>query len=159
MCVSFRQLCAKAHIITPNVTEASLLGGITYREPPHENEYIDDLFKAIEGLGSKAAIITGVQPNGDEVGIVALDKNTGNKFSVMRTVREGVFYGTGDLFASSLAALLVRGAELGEAVEIASSLVADSIDRTVLRGTPRRFGVDFEGALPDYIRRVDKLFD
>lgn len=158
MCVCFRQLCTKAHIITPNVTEAALLGGLPYKKPPHDSEYIDDLLKSIEAFGSKAVIITGVQPSGDEVGIVALDKNTGKMFSAMRPVREGVFYGTGDLFASSLAALLVRGAGLGEAVEIAASLVADSIDRTALRGTPRRFGVAFEGALPDYIHRVDKLF-
>jgi hypothetical protein len=24
--------------------------------------------------------------------------------------------------------------------------------------TPRRFGVDFEGALPGYVRRVERLF-
>ena len=43
------------------------------------------------------------------------------------------------------------------AVDAAISLVSESIERTVVRGTPRRNGVDFEGALPSYIKRVSAL--
>ena len=68
----------------------------------------------------------------------------------MRPARSGLFYGAGDLFASALSALLVRGAALEDALETASSLVTDSVERTLLRGTPRRFGMDFEGALPAF---------
>ena len=70
----------------------------------------------------------------------------------------GMFYGTGDIFASALAALLVRGADIGSALDAASALVRESIERTYERGTPRRNGVDFEGALPDYVRRVEGIF-
>ena len=71
---------------------------------------------------------------------------------------EGVFYGTGDIFASAFAALLVRGAGAGQALEAASALVRGSIERSFLRDTPRPWGVDFEGVLPDYIRRVEAIF-
>ena len=53
-----------------------------------------------------------------------------------------------------MAALLVRGAGIGDALEAASALVRESIERTYLRNTPRPYGVDFEGALPNYVRRV-----
>ena len=70
-----------------------------------------------------------------------------------------MFYGTGDVFASALAALLVRGAPLSAALETATALTDESICRSLWRDTPRRFGVDFEGALPAYIRRVEKIFE
>ena len=77
----------------------------------------------------------------------------------MRPAHPGVFYGTGDVFASALAALLVRGAPLSAALETATALTDESICRSLWRDTPRRFGVDFEGALPAYIRRVEKIFE
>ena len=70
----------------------------------------------------------------------------------------GMFYGTGDIFASALSALLVRGAGVGDALEAASSLVRESIERTFVLNTPRPYGVDFEGALPAYVRRVEAIF-
>ena len=56
-------------------------------------------------------------------------------------------------------ALLVRGAPLSAALETATALTDESICRSLWRDTPRRFGVDFEGALPAYIRRVEKIFE
>lgn len=64
----------------------------------------------------------------------------------------------GDVFASALAGLLVRGAPLSDALETATALTDESICRSLWRDTPRHFGVDFEGALPAYIRRVEKIF-
>ena len=72
------------------------------------------------------------------------------------TVRvEKVFADTFD----APAALLVRGAPLSAALETATALTDESICRSLWRDTPRRFGVDFEGALPAYIRRVEKIFE
>ena len=55
--------------------------------------------------------------------------------------------------------MLVRGAPLSAALETATALTDESICRSLWRDTPRRFGVDFEGALPAYIRRVEKIFE
>ena len=55
--------------------------------------------------------------------------------------------------------VLVRGAPLSAALETATALTDESICRSLWRDTPRRFGVDFEGALPAYIRRVEKIFE
>jgi len=158
MCLAFRRLCGRADIITPNITEAALLTDLPYKEGPHDKEYIESLVKELSKLCSGIIAITGVCPEKDSVGVYAVDTRTGERSLSVSPAKEGVFCGTGDIFASAFATLTLRGASLRDAVETATSLVEESIGRTVLRGTPRRNGVDFEGALPGYIKRVSELF-
>ena len=158
MCLAFRRLCGRAHIITPNITEAALLTDLPYKEGPHDKEYIAALVKGLSKLCSGIIAITGVCPENESVGVYAVDTRSGESCLFVSPAKEGVFCGTGDIFASAFAALMLRGAGLKDAVETATSLVAESIGRTVMRGTPRRNGVDFEGALPGYIKRVSELF-
>ena len=158
MCNAFRGLIARADVITPNVTEAALLAGMAYEAELHDSAYLKALFDALGALGPGVVTITGVRPEPGVIGNVACDCRTGAMYSSMRPAHPGVFYGTGDVFASSLAALLVRGAPLPQALETATALTDDSICRSMLHDTPRRFGVDFEGALPQYLRRVEKIF-
>jgi len=159
MCLAFRRLCARADIITPNVTEAALLTDNEYFEGPHDDEYIDRLFRGLEKYCSGIIAITSIRSKSGMVGVAALNTRTGERYVAERPVSPGVFYGTGDLFASAFAALTIRGAGLSDAIGTALSLVGDSIDRTVRRGTPRKLGVDFEGALPNYVNAVGRLFN
>ena len=154
-----RTLCAQADLITPNITEAALLAGLPYEPGTHSDAYLAQLFQALGALGAGVVTVTGVRPQPDVIGNVACDCRTGEMHASMRPAHPGVFYGTGDVFASALAALLVRGAPLSAALETATALTDESICRSLWRDTPRRFGVDFEGALPAYIRRVEKIFE
>ena len=157
MCIAFRRLCKRAHIITPNITEAALLTDMPFKSGLHDREYLSNLADGLSKICDGIIAITGVC-NENTVGVFAFDVQTGEECLSVRPAREGIFHGTGDIFASSFASLMIRGANLKEAAETAISLVGESIDRTVERGTPRRNGVDFEGALPDYISRVSALF-
>lgn len=158
MCSAFRGLIARADVVTPNVTEAALLAGMAYEAGTHESAYLQALFDTLGALGPGVVTITGVRPEPGIIGNVACDCRTGAMYSSMRPAHPGVFYGTGDVFAAALAALLVRGAPLPQALETATALTDDSICRSLLHDTPRHFGVDFEGALPQYIGRVEKIF-
>ena len=158
MCESFRRLCRRAAVITPNITEAALLTGMDYRPGVHEESYVNALLDGLSALCPGTVVITGVRPDEGRVGAVARDA-AGRRSEAYRPVRPGVFYGTGDLLASSLAALLVRGASADAALQASVALVGDSIERTYRRGSIRRFGVDFEGALSAHIRRVDEIFN
>lgn len=158
MCRAFRRLCAGADVITPNITEAALLTGLPYKKAPHPASYIDELLKAAAELGPSVVALTGVHPTEGEIGSVVLDSGSGREYRAMNRAREGFFYGAGDVFASALSALLIRGAPVQAAQELASALVEDSIEITERRGTPRRFGLEFESALPAYIKRVEALF-
>ena len=154
---AFRRLIAGADVITPNVTEAALLTGLPYLEPPYSEEYIRQLLDALAALGAKIVAITSVFTPDGLVGNVALDTRTGEVFRSMHMAMEGSFHGAGDVFTASLSALLVRGASLHTAMELSALLVCDSIERTIRRGIPRHMGVDFESALPFYSKRVAEL--
>ena len=157
MCAAFRHLIRRADVITPNITEAALLAGIPYTPDGHDEAFLRGLFAALSELGPRQIVVTGVRA-GDRIGNAAYDVATGKTHLCLRPSHPGLFYGTGDIFASSLAALLVRGASLFQAVDTATLLTDDSIARSLHHDTPRRFGVDFEGALPAYVRRVGNLF-
>ncbi len=159
MCMAFRRLCKRADIITPNITEAALLTGLPYKPGVHSRNYIGELLSALGELCGGVVAITGVCTAENRVGVIACDSKSGQRVLSERPAAPGVFYGTGDIFASAFSALLVRGASLRDATETAVSLVAGSIDRSVERNTPRRCGVDFEGALPEYIKTIERLFN
>lgn len=155
----FVRLCGMAAVITPNMTEAALLTGSEYRRPPYDRAYVDTMLDRLLAIGPEIAAITGAQLTPDETGVAAKSRKTGESYFSSHPVRPGIFHGAGDLFASAFTALLVRGAGLEQALDIAVSLVGESIERSVRRGTPRRNGVDFEGALGAYIRRVENIFE
>ena len=154
----FRRLIAKADVITPNITEACFLAGVEYRCAPHDEAFIGELIDKLSALGPKVVAVTGVSLETGKVGIVARDNASGKTSIVMNEAREGTFHGSGDVFASAFAALLTRGAALDDALRLAEDFVAACIERTAERNTPRHYGLDFEGVLPEYIKSVDKLF-
>lgn len=158
MCEAFKRLCAEADIITPNITEAALMTGVAYEDRLHSRDYINTLLEKLGEICHGVIALTGVRPEKGSIGAVAYDTRTGEKHIAVRPVREGTFHGTGDLFASAFSSLTIRGASLKDSTETAIMLVGESIDRTVMLETPRRNGVDFEGALPKYILQVAKLF-
>ena len=154
----FRSLMAKADIVTPNITEACFITNTEYTSGPCTMEFVEDLIEKLFALGPKIVAITGVSLENAKVGVVAKDKDSGKLCVVMNDAREGIFHGAGDIFASSFAALLTRGAELETSLETAEKFVADCIERTEKRGTPRHYGMDFESALPEYIKSIEKIF-
>ena len=154
---AFRDLIRRADVITPNVTEAALLAGMEYMAPPQSEEYLRRLLAALAALGPRVVAVTSVYDQAGQVGCLALDTGSGKTRRYMHPAYKGSFHGSGDVFTAALSALLVRGAPLEAALETAGELVCDSIRRTVDRGSPRHYGVDFESALPDYIRRVEAL--
>ncbi len=158
MAECFRKLIKKADIITPNVTEACFLTNTEYSSGTHSMEFISELIDKLASFGPKFVAVTGVSLEQGRVGIVAKDMSSGRLSAVMNTALEGTFHGSGDVFASAFAALLTRGAKLEDALSAAEGFVTAAIERTAKRGTPRHYGLDFEGVLPDYIKRAEKLF-
>ena len=159
MTQTFRDLCPSADVIIPNITEASFMTGIPYMEPPYTVEHIDRLMAALFELGPKAVALTGVQFAEDEVGVAARLAGERESAYSFQKLREGHFHGSGDVFGSAFAALLVRGASIKSVIEASTEFVCASIDRTKTRGTPMHYGIDFEGALPGFMKRVCEVFN
>ncbi len=158
MAESFRRLIKQADIITPNITEACFLTGMEYKTGVHDMAYVTELIDRLSGLGPAFVAVTGVSCETGSVGIVARDNGSGKMCPVMKPALDGTFHGSGDVFASAFAALLTRGAALEDALLTAEEFVTAAIERTAQRDTPRHYGLDFEGVLPEYIEMCKKLF-
>ena len=95
------EVCAKADVILPNMTEASLLTGLPYKTE-QDPAYIRQLLEALLELGCGTAVLTGVSYEPGKLGVAALDRD-GNEFSYFTRRCEQSYHGTGDIFSSTVA--------------------------------------------------------
>lgn len=147
-------LCKKADIIVPNITEAVFLLNEKYVDPPYTKEYIDYLIKRLfSSLGVSMIVLTGVAFDSDKIGcaVCEIGKDIVYYFSEKF---DGIYYGTGDIFASALCGAYLNGKSIYESSEIALDFTFSAIERTYNYGTDTRLGVDFEHGLFDYIKKI-----
>ncbi len=157
--MGMRQLCAKADIIIPNITEAVFMLDEPYQEGPYTKEYIESLLKRLSDIGPKQIVLTGVHFDDEQLGAVAYDSETGKVGYSFANWIEGYYHGTGDVFGSALVAALLRGCDLAEATDEAVRFTVGSIGRTKAAGTDIRFGVNFESGLGELATRLNSKAD
>ena len=146
-------LCREADVILPNLTEAALLLEEPFRENPSREE-VQALLRRLSTLGPKKIILTGVSYVPGKIGAAAYDRESGDFCEYLDERVEGSFHGTGDLFSSAVLAALLNRRSLPQSLAIAARFVRQAIRTTVANGTDRRYGVDFEHAIPGFIREV-----
>jgi pyridoxine kinase len=149
-----RKLCAKAHVILPNITEATLMLGEEYRPGPYTKQYIEGLLKRLADIGPRQVILTGVYFDTDELGAACYDAETGTISYAFEDKIPGFYHGTGDVFSSVVVAAVMKGLPLDEAVEIAVDFTQKSIRRTYDAGTDVRYGVNFEEGIPLLLKQL-----
>jgi pyridoxine kinase len=152
-----KRLCSRADVITPNITEAALLLGLSYSEGPYERRYIDDMLRGLSRLGPKRVALTGVYFDEKKLGAASFDGRTGRTAYAFSALVEGYYHGTGDIFASALTACLLGGLTLEAALQTAVDFTAGSIRRTREAGTDVRFGVNFEAGLKEFAEKMEAL--
>jgi len=131
MVIEMKSLIKKATIITPNLTEASLLLGEAYN-PDIEEETIKEWMLRLSDMGPGIVVITSVP-----------DKTRGKKFSVIAYNRYGSrfwkvpidyiaadFPGTGDSFTSVLTGALLQGDSLPIALDRAVHFISYGVRAT-----------------------------
>ncbi len=153
---SMKRLCKKADIIVPNMTEAAFLLDHEYFHGPYTKEYIENILHELSAMGPEKVVLTGVHFEDDTIGAASFDRQGNAIHYYFRNRVEGMFHGTGDVFASALTAALLRGKSLQDATQIAVDFTVDSIERTAKGGTDHRYGVDFERGLGDLINVLQK---
>ena len=151
-----KELCMKADIICPNITEACFLTGIPYQEGPYTEEYINLLIGKLKELGIKALVLTGVAYDEKHLGAISYDYLTGQRSYYCREIIDGYFHGTGDCFASVLVSALVKGFDLAFATKLAVDFTVDSIIATLkYDGVDKNYGVAFEEVLPKLVGELN----
>ena len=144
-------LCSKANLIVPNVTEASLLLG----DP-------------LPGVGSseqaaeQAARLTRIAPQVVVTGVTGLSDGRcigcvgaargGQGYSVKTPLIPRMYHGTGDIFGAVLVGRILQGNVPQAAVQAAAAFVSECIRQTP-EGTDERLGVWLEAALPKLMQQ------
>lgn len=147
-------LCSKADIIVPNLTEAAFLLGEEYRNPPYDKAYIEGLLERLSGLGPRMIVLTGVSFKESEIGCAVYNKDSGEVYYRFTERYSGVYYGTGDIFASALIGAYFNGKSINESASIALDFTCAAIARTHAAATDTRLGVNFEAGIGEYIRQL-----
>lgn len=156
MPAKMRALVATAHTIVPNLTEAAFLLGELYRPAGYGEAYVRELAERLAELGPQTVVITDVSLSETETGIAVYQKQSG-AFALHSMPRfQGVFHGTGDVFASFLLSGLLGGLSPDAAAQLALRLTHASIRLTIEGGEPLRYGVQFERVLPELIEALGK---
>ena len=150
-----RKLCKKADIIVPNITEAMFLLEEEYFEGPYTKGFIENTLLRLGNLGPEKVVLTGVCFDEKKIGAACYDSEKGSVEYYLSDRVNGMFHGTGDVFASALTAALVRGKDLPTSTKIAVDFTVESIKRTAAGGTDHRYGVDFERGLPEFIKALE----
>lgn len=144
--MAMAEVCRRADVILPNITEASFLTGMPYRTT-YEKAYIREMLERLLELGCGTAVLTGVSFDPGRLGVVYLDRD-GKEFSYFTKHCEQSYHGTGDIFASTVTGGLMRGLELGESLALAADFVVDCIEAAAGSGEPRWYGAEFETVIP-----------
>lgn len=147
------KLCAAANVITPNITEAAMLLGIDYKEPPYTEDYINILLEGLYLKTHSGIVLTGVCFEERKIGVAVYDGE--NKAYVFSDRLDAAYHGTGDIFASTLTAALLRDRSLKAAAQIAVNFTCGCIKKTMESNSDMRYGVNFESQIPNLIKYLE----
>jgi pyridoxine kinase len=143
-----RSLVHSADILTPNLTEASLLTRRSY-DPNVSEAELGRMCEELCGNRPKKVVISGLF-HGDTLGNYVYESG-----KVPRMVRErrvgSPRSGTGDVFCAIITGCAVNGVDFADSVAMASGFVARSIVRSEELGIPTTDGIAFEELLGELI--------
>ena len=149
MCEAMKGLVDGADLLTPNLTEASILTGIPYEGQDVDETYVRRMMDALFEMGAKAVVIKGVVHEGEKIIRNYVAVRGGEMEEVSGELLPYMLHGTGDLFASGLTAAIYAGESLLSAVEFAGSLVRHAMEITPEQPDYQVRGVSFESVLGD----------
>lgn len=147
------KLCSRADLILPNLTEASFMLHLPYKED-YDEEYIKDVLLKLTDLGAKSAALTGISFEDDKIGVYMYNSETKEYYYYYNEKFPITYHGTGDIFASSALGAYMRGMTMEESLSVAVDYTLECIKCTMNDPERRTYGVNFEEALPMYVNRI-----
>lgn len=138
---AMQELCEKADIMIPNITEAAMMAGLPYRAEITE-DYVRALLSALKG---RDVVLTGVGFTTEQTGAAVRLNGKVSFFHSPRVPQN--YHGTGDMFAACFTGALMQEKSLEEAVSIACEFTLRAIQATAA-APAHWYGVKFETVLP-----------
>lgn len=147
LCEAMRDLVDGADVLTPNLTEASILTGIAYEGQDVDEAYVARVLDTLLDMGAKSVVLKGIVHEGEAVIRNYVSAAKGEVVEVSSELLPYMLHGTGDLFASGLTAAVYAGRTLTDAVDFAGTLVRDAMAITREQPDYEVRGVSFESVL------------
>ena len=145
LCRRMKDLVPLADIITPNITEACILSDTPYSENISDEKSLLEISQKLHSTGCKNIIITGINDGKNICNFVY--ENSG-KYCLLKNNNAGQQRaGTGDVFASIIAADAVNGTDLITSVKKAADFVSSAMILSDQMNIPVQEGVCFEEIL------------
>ncbi|MCL2446294.1 MAG: PfkB family carbohydrate kinase [Oscillospiraceae bacterium] len=149
-CAAIGEFARQADVITPNVTELCLLSGkdplAFLRAPPDEQRH--KIIQLCAILPQPTIIVTGWKVN--DLVLNAVWHN-GKLDTYSTSAVPGSYSGTGDLFAATVCAGLVRGDSLQHCITRAAKFLHAALTEAAQLNLPPKHGVPFENHLKELL--------
>ncbi len=137
-------LVSHADLATPNITEACFMTGTPYTGENISDNKAEELCRKIFDSGCKNIVLTGIVRENNIINF-SFD---GNSFFMDKICRESRIYsGTGDIFASVVCGLMLKGIGIPECVKAAGKFISEAIRNTTEMNAAIKEGVVFEPLL------------
>lgn len=137
------ELCKKADVILPNLTESCLLTGTEYRET-YDEAYIAEVLAKLHAMGMKKVVLTGVSFCPEETGVMLSDGEKTYYYRHKKLARS--YHGTGDIYASAFVGSWLGGKTIEQAIGIAADYACECI-RATISDENHWYGTKFEAVL------------
>lgn len=160
-----KELAWKADAITPNLTELCLLTDTDYRMIQNMTDernlltIVEQMARNVIKKGPDTVVVTGIHFLDGEDGVEKMGNLavSGKQVSLSAFPYVGGSYsGTGDLFASVIAAGIARGDKITESIRLAGGFIERAIVDSVKENIPRNDGVNYEQFLGMLMKHTDK---
>lgn len=148
LCEAMAGLAADADILTPNLTEASIILGIEWPGADVDEATARRMIDGLREKGARNVVLKGIDRND---GIIRnyVEGDSVEFFVTENELLPYMLHGTGDLFASSLLAAVMTGRNLSHATRFASDFVVSAMKITAHQPDFQNRGVSFEPLLGD----------
>lgn len=148
MAGAMANLCRRATVVTPNLTEYSALTGEKYSV---EFRTAAEVERMLGRVDAESVVLTSVPCEGR---LVNACRDADGKISILPFRALSRHYpGTGDIFASVLCGALTAGETLRKAVALAAEFVSHAIEISMDIDIDPNYGVQLEAALPMLLSR------
>lgn len=160
-----KELVWKADAITPNLTELCLLTDTDYRMIQNMTDernlltIVEQMARNVIKKGPDTVVVTGIHFLDGEDGVEKMGNLavSGKQVSLSAFPYVGGSYsGTGDLFASVIAAGIARGDKITESIRLAGGFIERAIVDSVKENIPRNDGVNYEQFLGMLMKNTNK---
>lgn len=148
-----RDLCARAEIILPNLTEACFLLGLPFGEGAAHTARVEAAAQSLLGGALKDVLVTSCAFPDARTGLVCVGEHA---FHYSHAALPLACHGSGDLFASVFCGRMMACGDVERAARFAADFTRDCIRYSMNCADHRWYGVDFEAMLPELIRRAEQ---